>query len=176
MRFSLYWRGYGSGLVDDSFVMPCQQNLLEICPLALARKPSWYLVLGEAVHFRPLMDSVDYGRGHGGETLGQSVARWMLLTSLPCTSWALGESLTLLQNHQETGGDKGSRWLSDIAACPVLGELGTRKAVDTAGACKASAPNIEDNTLWQCSLLAKLGANWHRKSKYLKGPRSIFTE
>ena len=132
--------------------MPCQQYLLEICPLELARNPPWYLELGEAVPYGNLVATVHCP----GQVLWKSP--WMrdaggigcLLNAAGCITARAGhwERVTLLQNCQEMGGIKGSSWLPNIAACHVLVELGTRETVNSIGTCKTSAPEIGNKTLF----------------------------
>lgn len=103
----------------------------------------------------------------------------MLLPAIHCTSWTLGKSHSS-KNCQEMGDVKESCWLPDIAVCPcyVLVELGTRKALNSTGTCKISAPKIGSQTLFlqQCALVTKFYASWHKKNKYLKGRRFMFTK
>lgn len=92
---------------------------MEICPLELTRNPSWYLVLGKAVHCGVLLTTVHCS--------GMSVAAGeigLLLKAADCH--ALHELGT--ENHSFTklsGGERDQRKLlaARYAACHVLIEL-----------------------------------------------------
>lgn len=157
MRSQLYWRRHSHGSLDDrSSVMPCQQNLLEICPLEPARDPPWYLVLGKAWLWGSACHCSLKQPSIMQKQMVQKCWRNRLSAEccwLPCIAWAgHWERVTLLQNFQMLEGVKGSCWLPDIAACHVLGELCCREAENTTGTGKASTSEIGNKTLFSLAV------------------------